>query len=42
MWDMEELARDCSADKTYDFLVVAPPLNITGAVGSPVTPLAIR
>jgi kynurenine formamidase len=42
MWDMEELARDCAADGSYDFLVVAPPLNIAGAVGSPVTPLAIR
>ncbi|AQA04618.1 cyclase [Mycobacterium sp. MS1601] len=42
MWDMEALAADCAADNTYEFLVVAPPLNITGAVGSPVTPLAIR
>lgn len=42
MWDMEELATDCAVDGTYEFLIVAPPLNITGAVGSPVTPLAIR
>ncbi|MEU1548370.1 cyclase family protein [Nocardia sp. NPDC005745] len=42
MWDMEELAGDCAAEGCYEFLVVAPPLNITGAVGSPVTPLAIR
>lgn len=42
MWDMENLARDCAADGCYEFLVVAPPLTITGAVGSPITPLAIR
>jgi kynurenine formamidase len=42
MWDLENLARDCADDGCYEFLVVAPPLTITGAVGSPITPLAIR
>lgn len=42
MWDMEELAKACAADGIYEFLLVAAPLNITGAVGSPITPLAIR
>ena len=42
MWDLEALAEDCAADGVYEFLLVAPPLDITGAVGSPVTPLAIK
>lgn len=41
-WYLEELAADCAADATYDFLMVAPPLTLTGAVGSPVNPQAIR
>ncbi|PPF82304.1 cyclase [Pseudoclavibacter sp. RFBJ3] len=42
MWDLEALASACQADGVYDFLLVAPPLPITGAVGSPVNPIAIR
>jgi kynurenine formamidase len=42
MWDMEELAADCAEDGRYDFLLVAPALTITGAVGSPVNPQAIK
>jgi hypothetical protein len=42
MWDMERLAEDCAADSVYEFMLVAPPLNITGAVGSPLTPIAIK
>jgi hypothetical protein len=42
MWDLESLAEDCAAEGTYDCLLVAPPLPVTGAVGSPVTPIAIR
>jgi hypothetical protein len=26
----------------YEFLLVAPPLPITGAVGSPVNPIALK
>ena len=37
-----ELAADCAKDKVYEFLFVAPALPITGAVGSPVNPLAIK
>ena len=37
-----ELAADCAADKVYEFLFVAPAIPITGAVGSPVNPLAIK
>ena len=39
---LTELAKDCAADKRYEFLFVAPALPITGAVGSPVNPLAIK
>jgi kynurenine formamidase len=42
MWDMEDLAADCAADGRYEFFLSAAPLNVTGAVGSPVTPLAIK
>lgn len=37
-----ELGRDCAADRVYEFLFVAPALPITGAVGSPTNPLAIK
>jgi kynurenine formamidase len=39
---LDELAVDCASDRVYEFLFVAPPLPITGAVGSPVNPLAIK
>lgn len=39
---LTELAKDCAQDKVYEFLFVAPALPITGAVGSPVNPLAIK
>lgn len=42
MFDLEELAADCADDGVYEFMFVAPPLTITGAVGSPVTPQAIK
>lgn len=42
MWDLEALAADCAADGVYEFLLVAPPLPITGAVGSPVNPIALK
>lgn len=42
MWDADELAADCARDGVYEFLLVAAPLPITGAVGSPVNPLALR
>jgi kynurenine formamidase len=37
-----DLARDCAEDGRYEFMFVAPALPITGAVGSPVNPLAIK
>lgn len=42
MWDLEALAADCAEDGVYEFLLVAPPLPITGAVGSPVNPIALK
>jgi kynurenine formamidase len=40
--DLEALAEDCAADGKWSFLFVAPPLHISNAVGSPVTPIAIK
>jgi kynurenine formamidase len=42
IFNLEELAADCAADGVYEFLFVAPPLPITGAVGSPINPQAIK
>jgi kynurenine formamidase len=42
MFDLEALAQDCAADGRYEFLLSAPPLAVTGAVGSPVNPLALK
>jgi len=42
IFTMEALADDCAADGAYEFLFVAPPLPITGAVGSPINPQAIK
>ena len=42
MWDLDALAAACAGDGVYDFLLTAAPLPITGAVGSPINPIAIR
>ena len=39
---LKDLAEDCAADGVYEFLFVAPAIPITGAVGSPTNPLAIK
>lgn len=39
---LAELATDCAEDGRYEFLFVAPTLPVTGAVGSPTNPLAIK
>ncbi len=41
-WFLDDLATDCAADGQYEFLLVAPPLPLTGAVGAPVVPVAIK
>ena len=38
IFTLEALADDCAADGVYEFLFVAPPLPITGAVGLPDQP----
>ncbi len=42
IFDLEALADDCAGDGRYEFLLTAVPLPITGGVGSPVNPLAIK
>ena len=41
-WDLGPLAADCAADGIYEFQLVAPPLKVVGAVGAPVSPIAIK
>ncbi|BCB89835.1 cyclase family protein [Phytohabitans suffuscus] len=42
IWDLDALAADCAADGVYEFFLTAPPLTITGAVGSPLNPIAVK
>jgi kynurenine formamidase len=42
MWDLDALADACAADGHYDFFLTAAPLRVTGAVGAPVNPVAVR
>ncbi|MEV6346206.1 cyclase family protein [Actinoplanes sp. NPDC051851] len=42
MFDLEELGEECAADGVYEFLLVAGPLPVTGAVGAPVNPIAVK
>ena len=39
---LEDLAAACAADGRYEFLFVGQPLRISGGLGSPINPLAIR
>jgi kynurenine formamidase len=41
-WDLGGLAADCAADGVYEFQLIAPPLKVIGAVGAPVSPIAIK
>ena len=42
LWDLETLAEDCAADGVYEFMLVSAPLNVPGAVGSPINAYAIK
>jgi kynurenine formamidase len=42
MWDLDALALDCAGDGSYEFFLAAAPLKITGAVGAPVNPVAVK
>lgn len=41
-WKLDVLSQDCAQDGVYEFFLSAPPLNITNAVGSPISPVAIK
>jgi kynurenine formamidase len=42
MWDLDALAADCAADGVWEFFLAAAPLPVTGAVGAPVNPIAVK
>ncbi len=42
MFVLDELAADCAADGVWECLFTAPPLRVTGGVGSPLNPLAVK
>jgi kynurenine formamidase len=42
MFDTDALAEDCAADGVYEFLLAAAGLPVTGGVGAPVNPVAIK
>ncbi|GAF47618.1 cyclase family protein [Rhodococcus wratislaviensis] len=42
LWRLDELAEECANDQVYEFLLVAAALPFTGAMGTPVAPVAIK
>jgi kynurenine formamidase len=42
IWDLDALAADCAGDGIYEFQLIASPLRVTGAVGSPLNPIALK
>jgi kynurenine formamidase len=42
MFDFEALAADCEEDGAYDCMFSAPPLRVTGGIGSPLNPVAVK
>jgi hypothetical protein len=42
MFYLEDLAADCAEDGVWTFLFSAPPLRVSGGVGSPLNPLAVK
>lgn len=42
MFNLEELATDCEQDGVWELPLAGTGLKVTGAVGSPVTPMAIK
>jgi hypothetical protein len=42
MWNLDALAADCVHDRIYAFWLTAAPLPVTGAVGAPVNPIAVK
>jgi kynurenine formamidase len=41
-WHLDDLAADCAADGRHESLLTATPIPLTGAVGAPVAPTAIK
>src|SRR5689334_17997047 len=42
LFDLDELAEDCAADRAYTGLFVAAPMPIVGASGSPLNPIFMK
>lgn len=42
MWDLDALASECVSDGNYSFWLTAGPIPVTGAVGAPVNPIAVK
>jgi kynurenine formamidase len=42
MFNFEDLAVDCEQDGVWEFLMSATGLKVTGSVGSPLTPMALK
>ena len=42
MFALDELAADCARDGVWEVLFSAPPLKVTGGIGSPLNPLAVK
>jgi kynurenine formamidase len=42
MFDFEDLADDCEADGVWEHLFTGSGLKVTGGVGSPITPMALK
>ncbi|MEU4160851.1 cyclase family protein [Actinoplanes sp. NPDC026670] len=42
MFDFEDLAADCAQDNIWEFCLCAPGLKVTGSVGTPITPIALK
>ncbi|OZC53650.1 cyclase [Rhodococcus sp. 06-621-2] len=42
MWDLDALGADCASDGVFEFFLTAAPIPVTGAVGAPVNPIAVK
>jgi kynurenine formamidase len=42
LWSVADLAADCAADGVCEFLLTAPPIRVTGGIGSPLNPIALK
>lgn len=42
LFDLEALSASCQGDGRYEFLFSAPNLRVTGGIGSPLNPLAVK